>query len=46
MHDVNRSLTPNYLSPEVPGGLPLHEAPIVVATAESLAGFGEIVTDH
>jgi hypothetical protein len=46
MHDVNRSLTPNYLSPEVPGGLPLHEVPIVVATAESLAGFGEIVTEH
>lgn len=37
---------PNYLDPQVPSGLRLVAAPLVVATPESLAGFGELVRDR
>ena len=37
---------PNFLSPEVPGGLPLHEVPLVAATPESLKGYGEVVSER
>ncbi len=36
---------PNYLDPDVPPGLRLVTAPIVVATAENLRGYGELVAD-
>ncbi len=37
---------PNYLDPNVPSGLRLVAAPLVVATPESLAGFGTLVRDR
>ena len=46
MDQAKAASAPNYLSPDVPGGLPVHEVPVIRATAESLAGYGEIVTDH
>jgi len=36
---------PNYLNPEIPSGLQRVTIPIVEATAESLAGYGHIVSD-
>ena len=36
---------PNYLNPEIPSGLKRLTIPIVEATAESLAGYGHIVSD-
>ena len=36
---------PNYLNPEIPSGLKRVTIPIVEATAESLAGYGHIVSD-
>ena len=36
---------PDYLAPEIPAGLRLVEAPLTVATAESLAGYGTLVRD-
>ena len=36
---------PNYLNPEIPSGLKRVKIPIVEATAESLAGYGHIVSD-
>ena len=36
---------PDYLNPGVPAGLPHFEAPVVEATPESLAGYGELVDD-
>ena len=35
---------PNYLKPEIPSGLKRVKIPIVEATAESLAGYGHIVS--
>ena len=35
----------DWLNPPVQPGLPVHEMPLVRATRENLAGFGEIVTD-
>ncbi|MCP5368274.1 MAG: ureidoglycolate lyase [Hyphomicrobiales bacterium] len=35
----------DYMNPEVPAGLPAHRIPLVVATPESLEGYGTIVTD-
>ena len=37
---------PNYLDPQVPSGLRLVAAPLVVATPETLAGFGTLVRDR
>ena len=37
--------TPNYLNPEIPSGLKRVKIPILEATAESLAGYGQIVSD-
>lgn len=36
---------PDYLDPKLPAGLRLVEAPLVVATAENLRGYGELVRD-
>ena len=36
---------PDYLDPKLPAGLRLVEAPLVVATAETLRGYGELVRD-
>ncbi len=36
---------PNYLNPGIPGGLNRCQIPIVDATAESLAGYGFLVSD-
>lgn len=36
---------PDYLAPAIPPGLRLVAAPLVVATAESLKGYGELVRD-
>ncbi len=35
----------NYLAPEVPGTLPWHPVPLVVATAESVKGYGYLVQE-
>lgn len=35
----------DYLSPDVPGELPWHDVPLVVATAESVKGYGYLVDD-
>ena len=37
--------SPNYLNPKIPSGLKRVKIPIVEATAESLAGYGHIVSD-
>ena len=36
---------PNYLNPEIPSGLKRVKIPFVEATAESLAGYGNLVSD-
>ena len=36
---------PNYLDPAIPPGLRVVTAPLVVATAETLAGYGTLVAD-
>lgn len=36
---------PDYLNPVIPPGVKIVEAPLVVATAETLKGYGELVTD-
>jgi hypothetical protein len=36
---------PDYLDPKLPAGLRVVETPLVVATAENLAGYGELVRD-
>ncbi|HEY7609564.1 MAG TPA: ureidoglycolate lyase [Alphaproteobacteria bacterium] len=36
---------PDYLDPKIPPGFRLVAAPVVVATAESLAGYGTLVSD-
>ncbi len=36
---------PDYLDPQIPAGLRLVEAPLVVATVENLAGYGALVRD-
>jgi hypothetical protein len=35
----------DYLTPDVPGELPWHEVPVRIATEETLAGYGYLVTD-
>jgi len=35
----------DYLSPEVPGRLPWHDVPLIVADAESVDGYGYLVDD-
>ena len=37
---------PDYLDPKLPAGLALVEAPLVVATAESLQGYGAFVREY
>lgn len=39
------ALAPDYLAPKIPPGLRLVTAPLVVATAENLRGYGEFVRD-
>jgi hypothetical protein len=39
------ALAPDYLAPQIAAGLRLVAAPLVVATAENLRGFGELVGD-
>ena len=39
------ALAPDYLDPKIPAGLRLVEATLVVATAETLKGYGELVRD-
>ncbi len=36
---------PDYLDPNIPAGLRLVAAPLVIATAENLRGYGELVRD-
>jgi hypothetical protein len=36
----------NYMLPDVPASLPWHKTPVVKATAETLKGYGELVTDY
>lgn len=36
----------NYLSPDVPSKLPWYEMPIVIATSESLKGYGQLIDDY
>lgn len=43
--DGKTSGAPNYLDPGLPAGLRLVEAPLVVATAQSLHGYGTLVAD-
>ena len=35
----------DYLSPDVPGQLPWHDVPLVIASDETVAGFGRLVDD-
>jgi ureidoglycolate lyase len=35
----------DYLSPDVPGELPWHDVPLVIATADSVKGYGHLVDD-
>ena len=35
----------DYLTPDVPGELPWHDVPVRIATDETLAGYGHLVTD-
>ena len=42
---ADAALAPDYLAPKIPPGLRLVKAPLVVATAENLRGFGELVAD-
>jgi len=41
----NAAPAPNYLDPAIPAGLRVVTAPLVVATAETLGGYGELVAD-
>lgn len=45
MAEPARAAAPDYLDPKIPPGLRVVEAPLVVATAESLKGYGELVRD-
>ena len=42
---ADAALAPDYLAPKIPPGLRLVEAPLVVAAAENLRGYGELVAD-
>jgi len=46
--NVQTGKAPDYLNPGVPGGLPQVDAPLVVATEESLEGYGALADsrDH
>ena len=35
----------DYLSPDVPDKLPWHDVPLIVATAETVEGYGHLVDD-
>ena len=43
--DSKTATAPNYLDPGLPAGLRLVEAPLVVATPETLKGYGTLVAD-
>jgi hypothetical protein len=45
MAELAEAPAPDYLDPKLPAGLRLVEAPLVVATAETLRGYGELVRD-
>src|SRR5688572_20019027 len=45
MAELAEAPAPHYLDPKLPAGLRLVEAPLVVATAETLRGYGELVRD-
>ncbi len=45
-HPLNAIAASEYLAPDVPDILPWHEAPLVRATPETLAGYGKLVDDY
>ncbi len=42
-NDTSLAKAPDYLNPDIPAGLRVIDAPLVVATPETLAGYGELV---